>query len=529
MRVVLLTALLCTCVSFSVGLTNPSPFSSDDAASLEKALLSQSLFVKPSQTHHILSSLATLSSKIPNANQNCDRLKSQLASTANGVPDVATVYHSLAALDALNCGGISISPEVKAKLQRGLDAKDLTHIYHAFSAVQFHLIEKKRADSKEFDFATAIATVIKLAGDHGEFKHSKNDASTAWSNGFGWELLSNFYKLASESQQQQLRAIAEKAENQIDLAGGDEEGSIVFSAPDRSSVAVTGQVFLSFLSLVSAFPQSLDLGQALASRFATFFLRNKYSTNPEDAFFLVRSLQALSSNNFAVPVVVSLTQSRIKVTNVLDKVVHAKVTISTVVQDPSYGSDTVASDVSCTPSSDQTFHEFSLNTLARGLYHLHLTVEPQNLSGAYRTTKVVRLYRVLAAVSGAECEVMISSASDINSPSVDSTKVAFPKKGRSLTADSSKYLHVRCSLTGNDQPSQVFVALIHSTGHQVTVSAKLANNYYERSIDFSSTAFLTLAAGSGSYSLNVIVGDAAISNPFSWEVCKLELSGLPFC
>lgn len=167
---------------------------------------------------------------------------------------------------------------------------------------------------------------------------------------------------------------------------------------------------------------------------------------------------------------------------------------------------------------------------ARGFYRLSVSVAPQQKDAR------------LLGTAGAEVEVKVTtrvavenvelSVADKDQGSAGKTvKLQHPNKAaNALEADSHQKVVMRFSLRDKNADTlmlahQAFVRLTYpTTGDEIVYVAEAdsANNYkFELDVGAKAKEFLYR---SGKYSMELIVGDAVIQNPFSWAVADVELT-----
>ncbi|XP_067009098.1 dolichyl-diphosphooligosaccharide--protein glycosyltransferase subunit 2 [Anabrus simplex] len=280
-----------------------------------------------------------------------------------------------------------------------------------------------------------------------------------------------------------------------------------------------------------------------AVKFANYFLSRRSVQTPKGAYSLLEVLQTLTNNKFHLPVAitlaspaaVSLEQPRVsvRVSNLLGKPLSPVPLTVTAESATRLGDEVVVlSKKKFEPSTeDKTVYSVNLMELKpeRGLYKLTVSAalakpDPRLVGnvGASLTVKV------MCAVGVENVEVGTVDADQTTQAKM--SKVAYPKKlATTIEADSLQKLIMKFSLkdknTGKPMTvHQAFVKLQNEKTKQeiIFVAEPDSSRTYKFDMDVGSKA-AEFGHLSGPYSLELIVGDAVLSNSFSWQVATVNL------
>ncbi|XP_046384499.1 dolichyl-diphosphooligosaccharide--protein glycosyltransferase subunit 2 isoform X2 [Ischnura elegans] len=291
-----------------------------------------------------------------------------------------------------------------------------------------------------------------------------------------------------------------------------------------------------------------------AVKFANYFLSRKSVQLPKGAYHLLQVLRVFTDNKFHIPVCVTMAGGRsltketpmvsVRVSNVFGEVLPAlEGKVPSVIADSAIrlvgptqdigSAVTVMSGKPLSPvASDKTLYELNLlkegSGVERGFYELVVsvggTVDPRlvGLSGAHLPLKV------LGPVSLEAAEIGTADADQTTAPKL--IKCQHPNKLATIVeADRHQKLMLRFTLKDIHSNKislahQAFVRLTNLKTSQeiVFVAEPDQSKVYRFDMDVSGRAgdFNHL---SGKYSLDLVVGDATISNAISWPVADVLL------
>lgn len=164
----------------------------------------------------------------------------------------------------------------------------------------------------------------------------------------------------------------------------------------------------------------------------------------------------------------------------------------------------------------------------KGVYRIILTASASDTRLVGNTGSVVEV-KVLSQIDIEDAE--IGTADSDQSTAAKLRSVSFPKKfDEPITADWHQKLILKFVLRDAESTDlvtvhQAFVRLTHVDSHQEIffVAEPDVNDLYKFDLDLASKA-KEFNHVSGSYSMDLIIGDAVIDNPTVWAVADLQLT-----
>ncbi|KAK7866677.1 hypothetical protein R5R35_006061 [Gryllus longicercus] len=279
-----------------------------------------------------------------------------------------------------------------------------------------------------------------------------------------------------------------------------------------------------------------------AVKFANYFLSRRSVQTLKGAYMLLEVLNTLINNKFHLPAAitlvspaaVSLEQPRVsvRVSDLLGKPLSTEPLTVTAESATRVGDEVVVlSKKKFEPTADKTVYSVNLMELKpeRGFYKLSISAalakpDPRLVGnvGASLTVKV------MCAVAVENVEIGTVDADQTTQAKL--TKVVYPNKLPSkLEADSLQKLIMKFGLKDKNTGKlmtvhQAFVRLYNPKTKQeiIFVAEPDSSKNYKFDLDLGSKA-AEFGHLSGDYSLELIVGDAVLSNSFSWEVATVHL------
>lgn len=279
-----------------------------------------------------------------------------------------------------------------------------------------------------------------------------------------------------------------------------------------------------------------------AVKFANYFLSRRSVQTAKGAFSLLEVLTTLTSNQFHLPVAITLASPAavsseqpkvsVRVSDLLGRALSSDPLTVTAESATRVGDDVVVlSKKKFEPTSDGTVYTVNLMEVKpeRGLYKLSVSAalakpDPRLVGnvGASLTVKV------MCSVSVENVEVGTADADQTTQAKL--TKVSYPNKlGTTIEADSLQKLIMKFSLKdkSTNKPMivhQAFVRLYKEEKKQeiIFVAEPDSSKTYKFDIDVGNKA-TEFSHSSGIYTIELIVGDAVLSNSFSWKVANVNL------
>lgn len=196
--------------------------------------------------------------------------------------------------------------------------------------------------------------------------------------------------------------------------------------------------------------------------------------------------------------------------------------ISGTVTPKKIGSAAVLSNKAFTPkSSDNTVYSLDISTakLPAGVYSVDV------VAGSYKQSLTVKL---LGKVKVSSLEVGVGDSDSASA--LKKHSVTFPQKlSEKLTADGQQKIVLKALLVDEATLKpiivhQVFVRFEHQTTKEeiIFVAETDSSKMYKFDLDLSMRAS-DFGQKSGNYIVELIVGDAALSNSFKWHVADIQL------
>ncbi|XP_059615682.1 dolichyl-diphosphooligosaccharide--protein glycosyltransferase subunit 2 [Phlebotomus argentipes] len=299
----------------------------------------------------------------------------------------------------------------------------------------------------------------------------------------------------------------------------------------EGGLSITALVLGGALKLTASQKKPHPITPIQATKFATYFLSRRSVQTAKGVHVLLDALTTLNQQKAIAPVCIQVMgsgqlqpddlQVTFRVVDLLgNAVTPALDTVQATVKDKQ--GTAVVKDVKLTPKgSDKTVFALDLKQAkpARGQYTVDLT------AGTFKQSAELK---VLGRVKVSSLEVGIGDSD--SSSAVKKQTVDFPKTlSTPLNADSQQKVVMKVSLVDETtgKPISVHQAFVRfengQTGEEIVfVAEQDSSKVYKfdmdvgaRSSDFSQT--------SGKYLMELIVGDASLSNSFRWHVADINL------
>ncbi|XP_017764697.1 PREDICTED: dolichyl-diphosphooligosaccharide--protein glycosyltransferase subunit 2 [Eufriesea mexicana] len=274
-------------------------------------------------------------------------------------------------------------------------------------------------------------------------------------------------------------------------------------------------------------------------KIANYLLSRRSVQTPRGVTSLLSALTALANNDFEKPVCITLANEEISISTrqplvtvrVCDILGNPLTSTFKVIANSAtrVGDDVILfSKQSLQPSStDKTL--FTMNFMEmkpeRGFYKISIT------AGSVTNTVTVK---VLCEVVVDHMEIGTADADQTTQPKL--TRVLFPEKfSQKIEADSQQKLVMRFLLKDNAtkkamRTHQAFVRLSSASitndgkrGHEILFVAEADTSYLYKFDMPVGTAAANFDYQSGDYNVEMIIGDAVLSNPFQWAVATVNL------
>ncbi|XP_055531785.1 dolichyl-diphosphooligosaccharide--protein glycosyltransferase subunit 2 [Wyeomyia smithii] len=300
----------------------------------------------------------------------------------------------------------------------------------------------------------------------------------------------------------------------------------------EGGLSITALIVNSAFKLASSLQKPIPINADQAVKFATYFLSRASVQTPKGVSILLEALNTLSSQKTIAPICVMLSGNgqllpespvlSVRVSDLLGKPLTPALAVVGASVKSKLSNEVLASKVNLVPSnSNPSIFTYNLKSLnpQRGQYKVDIE------AGGYKQTlKVNMLGKV--AVSSLEIGVGDSdSTSAVKKHSVEFSK----KLGVELAADSQQKIVLRVQLVDEASKKpinvhQAFVLLRNKATQQeiIFVAEADSSKAYKFEMDVGARS-ADFGYKSGLYSIELIVGDALISNSFKWLVADVNI------
>ncbi|GBG59135.1 hypothetical protein CBR_g32152 [Chara braunii] len=419
--------------------------------------------------------------------------------------------------------------------------------------------EKKRTLEDTLNRVKALGS----ASD-GTWSKEKGGKTTATSTGFAFQAVAAIADLlgggadgqdslsaSSPSGAATVAAIAGYVPKLFSTAETSDDGRLRFEDQENGALIATASVLtgLSALLEVPAVQSAVKWsGDKLAA--GTNFLLTEAATTtyPSEALFVLESVDMLSRNPIAVPLVISLISSpaisfgadeklKVAVTNPSgDRLNEMTVVLESATR---VGGSSKKQPVALKnkrlkevplPEGVMSIYELAvpMDSFDLGKYEIRLTATPSPYETHYLPADVTSVIKVTGVVDVGDVKLAVLD-SDTGLPSKE-TSLAYGTSGTAaISATHLQKLRLSFKLKSPSGrpflPQQAFVKFVHvssSTAHLYVAKPDDKGEALAVQLDFleamEKSNFL-----SGAYSISLIVGDACMENPLLWALGELDL------
>ncbi|XP_015594118.1 dolichyl-diphosphooligosaccharide--protein glycosyltransferase subunit 2 [Cephus cinctus] len=306
----------------------------------------------------------------------------------------------------------------------------------------------------------------------------------------------------------------------------------------EGGLSVTSLLINGIFKLSSSLKKTPPVTTGQTVKLANYLLSRRSVQTPKGVVSLLSSLTTLANNEFHHPICITLADGgiivsaqqpliKVKVCDILGRPLSKTPTVA-VNTATRIGDDAVVmSKKNFQASSDKTL--FTVNFMdikpERGFYNISVSADS--------VSNIVTV-KVLSEVIVDYLEIGTGDADQTTQPKL--TKVVYPNKlGQKIEADSQQKLVVRFLLkdAANKKPIRVHQAFVRISsvsesksdkhGHEIIFVAEPdASHVYKFDMPLA-TAASTFGYQSGDYNLELVVGDAVLSNSFQWTVAEVSL------
>eukprot|EP00250_Pteridium_aquilinum_P024368 c2897_g1_i1 orf=270-2327(+) len=472
----------------------------------------------------------------------CGQVKEILTSSSSLGKDV---FYASKIGEVLQCQFSETDLKVTASnllssLSNGDDLLDLR-----FSIGTLAIVKNWIKDDLILENAGAIFHKIKALGEEdGTFKYVVNDEGTsARAAGLALEAFTDLIKIASpaieEAKIRYIRGVASKLFESFERY---EDGTFFFGEKSvdglhggGGALATTSYVIKGVTAIASITSGQLEISAEKIVGVAKFFLSAGIQGSHVDLFHVLDALGALDRNSFLVPLVMSIQSTvlsltskdtlKVSTTTVLGSPVAATVTLRKAVKAPE--KTPFLSNQVLESDDNKAIHVFDLvhNSVDIGTYDLTFKVKPLE-EGKYAVDSIsTGRVLVTGVVSIAEVEVGVL---DSDTGSADFMKKWDPSSKELVSLFATHLQKLRFSLDvltplkATFKPHQAFVKLKHESKVEHLFLLKPSGKNLELSLDLLRLVE-KLNYLSGVYTIELIIGDAAMENPAMWSLGTVEL------
>eukprot|EP00005_Dracoamoeba_jomungandri_P003024 CAMPEP_0174260484 /NCGR_PEP_ID=MMETSP0439-20130205/9738_1 /TAXON_ID=0 /ORGANISM="Stereomyxa ramosa, Strain Chinc5" /LENGTH=622 /DNA_ID=CAMNT_0015344735 /DNA_START=42 /DNA_END=1907 /DNA_ORIENTATION=- len=525
---------LSVCFLFFI-VVESSFFSKDDAQHVRELVQAQKrsdgTFGDLKTTHYAVSALVGLGDKLETKSLCAQTIKQfKTETTACGI------QHALSTIKLLNCGAQQLTNDQKEILRGALEGEKVSEIFAAVRALSFvPSVGKELVTVKVVDDVLSLLSDLSLSD--GTFLDSneqeEGDHFSAASVYHTVALLNSILDISSFDDVETILFSSE------DLLGEE----LIFADASGDRALQSASLLWTGLNALEAAFKGIKVSQEVVSEFANIFLSNKKVTSVEEAAFLVDALASLKANNFKhFPLVVTLENNafnlaskgedslvKIKVTDVFGEfATDLKLYVNKV--SPVDNDDVLIRNQEARKVNK---NEFSFNFLATkpvpGFYSVDFSVLTEGKNSPYFALTSELVVKVMTSVTVDELELRVTDTlGDSDEFSASELTVAYPKKEPSVTkVHGLQFISLSFSLKSGakaiDWVKQVFVKFTNEeAGVEAFFFAEPVDRKYQLTVDLKED-IEKFRAFSGTYKVELLVGDSLLLNTISWEFTDLAL------
>lgn len=300
----------------------------------------------------------------------------------------------------------------------------------------------------------------------------------------------------------------------------------------EGGLTITALITIGVFKLSATTKSAVPLNEDQTTKFVTYFLSRRSVQQAKGASVLLEVLNTIAAHSQLAPVCIQLIGNgqvqpesptvNVKVVDILGNPLSPEISsVTATVTSKSDNSVLVSKTRLTKKSSDNTIHALDLlaSKPARGSYVVEITAD------SFKQTIVVK---VLGKVKVFSLEIGVGETDSTSN--FNKQTVSFPNKLNGvLNADHQQKILLKTVLVdeSTDKPitvHQAFVLLINKETKEeiVFVAEQDATKAYKFDLDVGARG-ADFGHRTGSYALELIIGDASLSNSFRWAVADLEL------
>lgn len=503
------------------------------------------------ETYQAVRSLQALGS----ADYDAAKISNSIVGSVTPSSDVKDIFYGLRTIELLGGkDGAAVGAAVASRVLNSVKESDsLVDLY--FSVGALATIKKHHwSEDSHHSFAAAVKDVLAkikaLGGSHGAWRYAEDDSeSSAKAAGIAFDITAGVIEIAGlegvKSEVRSIKAAVGKLFDNIELY---EDGAQYFdeSKSDKAregggALAASAMVLRGVSALASVLPDGLRVKEEKIFGLASYFLSFGTPASATEAYYQLDALSILEDNRVLVPLAVYLPTSvlsqtsndqlEVAVTTVLGSPAPEVVVSLISASKPGKGDSPILIDQEL-QAVESGGYKYSLDLLSKvtdvGKYDLNLDVKPVSaeLSYKYSAGGLIVAHIVttgLVTVSNVELAVLDS---DTGSPDSVSSLELEKKETVQLSANHLQKLRLSFQLTspsgGRFRPQQVFFKIRHERGLEHLYLVRNSGKAFVLTLDFLGLLekFYYL---SGTYTLQLVVGDTTMENSFIWDLGSLDL------
>lgn len=300
----------------------------------------------------------------------------------------------------------------------------------------------------------------------------------------------------------------------------------------EGGLSITALVVNSGFKLAIALKKPVPVNADQAVKFAAYFLSRSSVQTPKGVSILLEALDTLSAQKSIAPICITLSGNGqllpenptlgVKVSDLLGKPLSPALAVVSAVVTSKATKEALASKFNLVPSNaDASLFTYPLKPLnpSRGQYNVEIE------AGNYKQSLKIN---ILGKVKVSSLEIGVGDSDSTSA--VKKHSVAYDKKLETeLAADAQQKIVLRVQLQDESSGKpinvhQAFVLLRNKNTKQEIIFVAEADSSkaykFEMDVGARSSDF---GYKSGTYSVELIVGDALISNSFKWHVADVNI------
>lgn len=471
-----------------------------------------------------------------------DRLK-KVFKSSTPYTDLPTVHYSILGLKLLGDTSIN-NQEICSTITKLVDNKSVASLYHASAAAKcvgnckFPVGDAQKVLSDAIKDSVPVADIfyafsalknLGLQVDNAKVTSALTEAlkkdDSPQSAGYGFFVAS---QLTGDT-----KKIFDSIEDVVAQADEVDDKYLQFEGGLYTTALVVDGAY----KLAAKEKKAPTMSDDKVVKFANYFLSRKHVHQLRAAYQLVSVIKTLTDNQFHIPVAITLASPvavtssspnvKVQVTNLLGGSIGSL----TVTADSAKHISSEAIVLSKKPFTAKDSSTYELNFMqakpVRGFYKIIISAKPSKED------------KKLLGLTGAEVEVKVTTQVSIENVEIGvadkdqttaarTTKVQYPGKASTVfEADYHQKIIVKFQLKDKADGTkmsahQTFLKLTNQkTNQEIIFVADAASNKFDLDIGSSAGQFGHL---SGKYSMELIIGDAVIENPFSWALGEVNLN-----